>query len=180
MRTAAEMKKDHKNWGTRGTKWIKDGQTYALEVLGHVDKHGDSTVADSLVANMPKGTKRNGMIEFMLAFGKLIVHPGADPKQGKFFAYAKDKSTDLAAAAKTPWFEFQPDAPVVEVFDAQAATISALRKIVANAGKAKSVEHGDALAKVQALLAELAPDEAPAAGDADPITLLNDVGEARM
>jgi len=180
MRTAAEMKKDHKNWGTRGTKWVKDGQTYALEVLGHVDKHGDSTVADSLVAAMPKGTKRNGMIEFMLAFGKLIVHPGADAKQGKFFAFSKEKSTDLAAAAKKPWYDFQPDTPPIEVFDAQAATISALLKIVSTAGKAKSVEHGDALAKVLALLAELAPDAAPAAGDADPITLLTDVGEALM
>lgn len=173
MRSAAEMKKDHKNWGTSGTKWIKDGQALAMEVLEHVGQHGDSTVADSLVFAMPKGTKQTAMIEFLVNFGKLVPHPSPDKKNGKFFQFSKDKSTDLVGAAKMPWYEFQPEPEGIDVFDAQAVTLAALRKIIANSQKANSVEHGEVLSKVGDLIRELVPESAEAAGpEADPLAKL--------
>lgn len=169
-RGAAAMKADHAKWGARGAKWVKDGQGFGLEVLEHVDAHGDVTVADSLVNAMPKGTKRNAMIEWLLAYGKLGLLAQPNKETGALFSFDKARSTDLAGAKEKPWQEFQPEPDPLLVFDAQAVTIKALQKLLATSKKAKTVEHGEVLSKVGALLAELCPSTEEPAGDPDPLT----------
>jgi hypothetical protein len=171
-RKAADIIADIAKWGKRGETWTKDGQKLGMEVLGHVEAHGDVTVANKLVAAMPKGTKRAAMIEWCVAFGKLDLHPKQDTKNGVFFAHSKDKTTDLVGAAKTPWTEFQPDPEIITVFDAQAAAIAAIDKLVkASKGKdIQTVHHTEVLDRLVALRNELAPQAAEEpAGNADPV-----------
>ena len=168
-RTGAAMKADHAKWGARGAKWVKDGQTFGLEVLEHVDAHGDVTVADSLVNAMPKGTKRNAMIEWLISFGKLALLDTPNKDTGALFKFDKARITNLAGAKEKPWQEFQPEPDPLLVFDAQAVTIKALEKLIATSKKAKTVEHGEVLSKVSALLAELSPSKEDPAGNPDPV-----------
>lgn len=159
VRSAADIKKDIANWGTRGTKWVKDGQNLALEVLGHVEAHGDVTVANSLYLAIPKGAKASAMAQFLVAFGKLKVNDGDNAKEVPFL-FDKSRTTDLAGAKETPWYEFQPEKPLVELFDVQAAAVAFLKRLRKQAKDARTVEHG---ALLDALAAVIEPPAVPAA-----------------
>lgn len=161
------------NWLTRGTKWVKEGQTLALEALEHLDKTGDIGCANRMVAGMPKGTKRNALAEWFLAFGKLKLNEDKTTSKDKPFVHAKDKTTNVAEGTKKPWYEFQPEPPIVEVFDAQAVMLAALNNARTKAGKAKEVLNLSVLDKVAELLglpaAEGGPVQAPE--EADPLKI---------
>lgn len=150
VRPAADLKKAIQQWGQRGSKWVKEGQTLALEVLAHIEAHGDVTVAATLFLSIPKGAKATAMAQFLVAFGKLRINDGDNAKEVPFL-FDKSKSTDLSGAKETPWYEFQPDKPLVELFDVQAAAVAFLKRLRKQAAEAKTVEHGkllDALAAV--------------------------------
>lgn len=159
VRSTADLKKAIQQWGLRGSKWVKDGQTLALEVLAHIEAHGDVTVANSLYLAIPKGAKASAMAQFLVAFGKLKVNDGDNAKEVPFL-FDKSKSTDLAGAKETPWYEFQPDKPLVELFDVQAAAVAFLKRLRKQAKEAQTVEHG---ALLDALAAVIEPPAVPEA-----------------
>lgn len=133
-------------------------QYTGLSVLNHVELHGDVTVVNRLYQNMPKGSRRAALTEWLLAHGKIIANP--DPKSSKEhpFLYDKSKQTVLAAAAEKPWFEFKPDRDPIACFDLQQA----LRSLLSRAKKAGAVSDPEALAQIE-LLAEKTKPALPTA-----------------
>lgn len=146
-------------WGKRGKKWLVEGQHLAMSALSILAEHGDIMPANRLYLAMPKGSKTGAMAEWLLAFGALRPNDDAANAKTKPFLYEKGKATDLAGGAKKPWFEFQPEPAIVEVFDAQAATIKALQSIIKQAAKAQTVTHSEVLERLTALCDELSPEE---------------------
>lgn len=168
-RQAAEIAKDIASWQKRGVKWTKDGQALGLEILAHIEAHGDVTLADKMVLGMPKGTKRNALVEWMLAFGKLKLRETSSTSQ--VFHLDRGRNTDLDGAKKKPWYEFSPEPPLVTVFDAQAATIAAIDKLLkaSEAKSIKTVHHAEVLDRLRAMREELVPtaEADDPAGDPD-------------
>ena len=158
----------------RGKKLDADIQTAGLSVLAHADEHGDTTLADKLLAAMPKGSRKLALVEWMLAFGKVQVLDKNNPKHaariklGQVMMYAKDKSTDLDAAMEKAWYEFKPEPAVVDAFDVQAA----VKAIMARMGKAVAsgvtvTNKASALEELKALQAALMAEPVTVADDTD-------------
>lgn len=144
-------------------------QTAGLSCLAYAGKHGQVTPANDLYWAMPKGSRRNALVEWLLAFGKLRVltkdeqhaavaamkQPPANPP---VFGYAKDKVTDIDQAMAKPWTEFRPEKAPAEVFDAQAAVqalINRIQKAKARVSKGEKlrIDHADeAMLEVQTLV----------------------------
>lgn len=159
IKNTGELMKSIDAWGKRGKKWLVEGQHLAMSALSILAETGDIMPANRLYLAMPKGSKTGAMAEWLLAFGSLQPNTDSQNAKTKPFLHAKDKACDLVGGAKKPWYEFQPEPTIVDVFDAQAETLKALKGILAKASKAQSVSHGEVLERLTALCDELAPDE---------------------
>ena len=148
----------------RGAKLDADIQHAGLSVLAHVDAHGDTTVADSLINAMPKGGRRLALAEWLLANGKLRKLDGKDKddaarmKAGAHFAYAKDRRTDMQAATEKPWYDHKKEAAVSSAYDAQAA----LAKVLARVTGGAIADSAAALVEARKIVAFLEKLQAPA------------------
>lgn len=138
--------------GTRGKKLDSDIQVAAVSIIAHVEACGDVTLADKLMAAMPKGGRKLALVEFMLAFGKMRVltkENDADAiAAGRVMGFDKDKTTDMDGAMTTMWFEFKPEAAVLEAFDVQAAVHALLKRVKGMQDKGVTIQHGDMIAKL--------------------------------
>lgn len=131
--TAADIQKAITSIAGRGAKLDGDIQKTGLAVLSHVDAHGDTTLADKLVQAMPKGGRKLALVEWMLAYGKVIkLDKSADKDavaMGRLFKHDATKKTDIQGATDTPWTEFKREADVLTAFDAQAAVQGLFKRI---------------------------------------------------
>lgn len=143
----AEIRKAIASITNRGKKLDADIQHAGLSVLNHIELHGDVTLACELFNGMPKGSRRNALAEWFLAFGKLELNTGENKKELPF-SYSKEKVTKLDEAAATEWFMFKPEAPVDEVFDFQAMLQALLSKAEKADKAGKKIEGVDVMKRV--------------------------------
>ncbi len=155
-----------------GAKFDNRVQAAGLSVLAHVDKTGDTTLADRLINAMPKGGRKLALAEWMLAYGRMRALSSKDKadadavKAGRVFQYMHDKSTDMQGATDTPWHEFRKEKAVSDAFDAQAAVKSLLDRLGKAAKDGKTIEHREAaLEQARALVAVLEAPPAPATAE---------------
>lgn len=134
---AADLNKAIDAWGSKGKKWVEEGQRLSIQALTVLKDTGDIGPVNRLIVVMPKGTKKTSMFEYLLAFGSLKANDDKTTQKDKPVVYAKDKPVDLTGAAQKPWFEFSPDPEVLEVFDLQKA----IAALIAKGGKAKEVSN---------------------------------------
>jgi hypothetical protein len=113
---AAAIEKAIGSIHTRGKRLDDDIQTCGLSVLAHIEKCGDITLFVRLFEAMPKGSRRNALVEWATQCGKLSVNLD-ETKKDKPFLYAKDKTTDIVKAMEKPWFECKPEKAIEEEFD---------------------------------------------------------------
>lgn len=164
IKGAAEIAKAVDAWTSRGTKWVKEGQSIALSCLQHLADHGDIGAVNRLVTKMPKGTKSGSMIAYFLEFGSLVANEGSDKKE-KPLVYSKEKATDMVGAAKTPWQDCgKQEQTAEEVFD----VVKAVHAIINKAKKANSVSDTGMLEQLMALCG--AEDEPTGEPDSVPET----------
>lgn len=146
----------------RGVKLDNDVQLAALSILAHVDEHKDTTLADRLVAALPKGARRLALVEWFVNFGKMRLLDKANPDEAKritegaMFKYDAKRTTDMQAAAEKPWHTMRKEADVATVFDAKASVVSLLARIKGAQTKGLTIEgKAEALAQLAELTALL-------------------------
>ena len=153
--SAAEITKAIVSIEKRGAKLDSDIQVAAVSVISHIEACGDTTLADRLITAMPKGSRKLALVEFLLAFGQMRLLDKIEEKdaiaQGRVFAYAKDKTTDIEGAMAKPWHEFKPEAAILDSFDVQAAVKALLKKVESMGKKGVEIQHGELVAKLAAL-----------------------------
>lgn len=116
----------------RGLKLDADIQEAAYSILVHVDKHGEVSLANQLYKAMPKGSRRNALVEFFIQCGKIGVNTDKATKGDFPLIFDKSRTTDLKSAEEKPWFNRKPEAAPDVAFnpDAFIAKIQAqLRKL---------------------------------------------------
>ena len=151
MKLTAEINKAIESIAKRGAKLDGDIQVAAVSVIAHLDEHGDFTLAERLVHAMPKGSRKLALVEFLLAFGKvrLLDKENAEDKDritaGGVFGFAKDKTTNVDGAMEKAWYEFKPEAPVLESFDVQAAVAALIKKVEGLQKKGVTIKHAEVL-----------------------------------
>lgn len=97
-------------------------QVAACSIVQHIGKHGDITLANTLVEAMPKGSRVNALRDFIGTFSKAEYDEAT-----KAFKFNKEKKTDLVGAQAIMWTEFKPEQPYV-AFDLQKLLASVLKK----------------------------------------------------
>lgn len=144
---AAELTKAIDAWGKKGTKWVQEGHMLAMSALQHHCKHGDITLVNRLFLSMPKGSKSAAMAEWFLTFGAMVANEDKEGKKTSPFKHDKEKTPNLAEAAKNPWYDFQPEKKPDELFDVRKAILAIIKK----AEKADNVEGTELLTTLRGL-----------------------------
>lgn len=121
-----------------GMKFDNLVQETAVAVVAHFAEHKDTGVVNRLYRAMPKGSRSTALASWMLKFMAIAVNTG-DTKADQPFVFAKGRETDVAGAATEMWYNHKPEKPLEEVFDIQKA----VRGLLAKAGKATTLAHGD-------------------------------------
>lgn len=133
----------------RGAKLDEAIQIADLSILAHVDQHGDTTLADTLYHAMPRGARRNALVEHMITFGKLRVLSGdadkAAIKAGRIFGYDKERVTDMDGAEAKPWFECKKESAPSTVFDVQAEFLRFMARVQAAQSKGLQIDNPEML-----------------------------------
>lgn len=101
----------------RGKKLDADIQTAGLSILNHVQQHGEVSLCNKLFNALPKGARRNALVEWFLKYGKVQVN--TDKATAKEFplVFRKDGKTDIDGAVKQPWYDCKPEKAVIDEFD---------------------------------------------------------------
>lgn len=82
-------------------------QGIAIDVILHAYKHGDYTLANTLVTKLPDGVRKVALVEWFKRFGGLT----ADAKGFNGWAGAEHIKANIEGAKKTKWWTLKPEAP---------------------------------------------------------------------
>lgn len=162
LNSSDEVKKSIVNIGRAGVRLIAAVQTAAVQVIGHAVKHGDITLAQSLVDNVTKHHKA-ALVAFMETYGPFKYEGEGKNKK---LAFYRDNANLKAAGIKVPDGDLTQDyvdalprwetgkAPVEpqSIYDMHEEVSKFLdRMIKASAKPGVKVQHADILAKMRAL-----------------------------
>lgn len=121
-------------------------QETGVGVLTHYAQHTDAAVVNRLFLALSAGSRKTALASWLLAYGALQVNQDASTKKERPFVADKTKVTDVEGATEDMWYNHKPEKAIDETFDLQKA----VRAILAKAGKAHVLQHGDG-ATLQAL-----------------------------
>lgn len=161
MTKAAEMEKAIASIANRGKKLDADIHQAACSTLAHAINHGDVTLAQKLVAAMPKSARTKALMAWFVHFGPFAM--GGD--DGKSLVYLKGES-DLNAALITPYW-----ALTQEVNPAQFDLLASLSSLLARAEKALQNDKQDTSLISPAALAALRAIVQPKSEETAVVTL---------
>lgn len=161
----------------RAAKLDKDIQQAALSAIWHFgvrtnDKGeliGDVGFINRLYLALGKGARHVALTEWLLQFGGVEANTGQN-KDTTPFIKCKGKHVDMEGGTKLPWYDCKPSKAPDQVVDMLKVVLAAIKK---GQGGDKQVEHGEILAKLQAIADEYT--ESLSAEEA-----LDTVGEAPM
>lgn len=91
-----------KSIANRGKLLDRDIQIAALSAMQHHVEHGDVTLINRLIENMPKGSRVNALRQYIEWFGAVAYD--ADTKK---FVHVKGKTFDINAASEKMWTVFK-------------------------------------------------------------------------
>lgn len=138
----------------------------AVSVIAHIEKHGDITLAQTLVDAMPKGSRVNALLAYLEEFGKLSWDAAE-----KKLAYAKTKTSNVEGAMAISWVEFKPEPPY-QAMTLESAVAALIKKAQDRADLGDERDHidMDRLAAMSKMVSDWALcDEMNAASAVDPI-----------
>ena len=152
MRTQKQILTAIQHVAINGKALDESVQSIGLDILQHVDAHGEVSLACKLLKALPKGARAKALADWFQTYGKITVN--TDKATAKQFplVFNKDGSTDLEGAAAKQWYKCKPDRPLAVEFDF-AAQLSALLKRAAEAeARGMTVKGAEALAKCKGLV----------------------------
>lgn len=141
-------------------------QTTGVSVLIHFNEHHDAALVNRLFLALNAGSRKTALASWLLQYGALMVNTDPATKKERPFLYLKDGTTNPEGAAEDMWYNHKPEKAIDEVFDLQKA----VRSLLAKAGKAVKLEHGDgATLKALAKCVGIAESDVPTRPKAVPL-----------
>jgi hypothetical protein len=119
-----ELDKAITSIATRGKKLDADIQHASLSALKLLADYAGVEWINKLYKALPNGARKSALTTWFLAFGGVVANENKETKADTPFVYSKDKSTDLEAVEKTPWYDIKKQPEPDQVFDIQAALIA--------------------------------------------------------
>ena len=151
MRTQKQILAAIQNISITGKCLDQSVQSVGLDVLQHVELHGEVSLANKLLKALPKGARAKALADWLQLHGKIIVN--TDKATAKQFplVYHKQGTTLLEAAAAKPWYECKKDKPLAVEFDFAGQLMSLLKRANEAASKGLEVKGADVLAQLNAM-----------------------------
>ena len=112
----------------RGEQFTADVQQVGLSVINHIDLHGDITLAIALFEAMPRGARKNALIDWVCAHGKLTKNEDKETRKERPYLYDKKKVTNLDGARLVLWCDMKKPKVEVEMFDLVGELAKLLKK----------------------------------------------------
>lgn len=109
-------------------------QEVGLSVLHHVGENREASLAIKLLNAMPKGSRRNALIEWFVRFGMIAVNMDEETAKERPLVFDRDRTTNLEGATAKAWFTCRPERPATAVFDVEAQ----LRQLMERLEKARA------------------------------------------
>jgi len=136
----------------RGKKFDTDLHIVAVSTLSHAIQHGDITLANKLIAALPKSQRTYALRDWYINFG-----PFAYDSATKQMTHVKGSNKTLVQAAyDKPFWEFTKEATYVPYTDAKLdkAIINLLKSATAEGSKVSKerIEQLKAIAPAQAVM----------------------------
>lgn len=142
-----------KSIGVRGKKYDTDIQVAACSIIAHIELHGDYTMANALINALPKGSRKNSLAAWFVAFGKVKLEVDANGKLvDKEFPLVFDKESETlqAEGEETPWVSMVKEADIVSEIDVQKKIDSLLKSITKAEKDGKKLVNSTQLEALQA------------------------------
>ena len=137
---AAEINRACATIAEKGQKLDDFIQYTALSVLNHIQLHGDVTVANRLFADMPKGSRKTALAEFLVKFGKIDIETDRNKAKTAPFMYARNKVTNMEGARAKPWYDHKKDPAPIDTLDIHALIAQLVKRIERDESKGGKVE----------------------------------------
>lgn len=115
--------------------------------LAIVNEHGQTGPVNKLISVMPNGSRKERLIAWMMAYGKVRKAGKAKEAEGVYMVYDKDREANTDGATEQPWysFEVQKAEAVKTEWDAAKAAMALIKRYKAAEGltvthKAEAIE----------------------------------------
>ena len=141
----------------RGKELDEAIQLTGLSILHHIETCGDYTIFRRLFDAMPKGARKNALVEWACMFGKVQVNIDKKSAKDMPFLFNKFGTTDLEGAAAQPWYTFKQEKPPVEEFNLYAALAHVRAQVARAQTKGLPVAGAELLADFELLAIKAAP-----------------------
>lgn len=135
----------------RGASLDKLIQTTGLDILKHIDEHGEVSLACKLFKAMPKGSRRNALAAWFIDHGKIKAQSDKTKSAEFPFVYDGSKATNLERATEKPWFGYRKERDVADEFSLDAAIAAFRAKIQRAIDKGQLEEHDERIVQIKAL-----------------------------
>lgn len=162
LTTVADIQKAIASIAKRGKQLDMDIHVAGVSCLRHASECGDTTVLDSLVNAMPKGSRKQAFCEWALAFGQVrmldrSVKKDAEAiKQGRMFALDRERTYDEEGAIARSWTEFKPEPDLLTTFDLGGAVAALTKKYQKAANNGATIEgREEAIKYMEAMLSNM-------------------------
>lgn len=133
-----------------GQAFQKLAQDTAVSVAVHFAEHKDTGLVNRLYLAMPKGSNKEAMARWIMAFLAVVPNTDAKTKADQPFLFDRQGLTDAKLARETMWYDLKVAKSPDAIFDFSKAVMHLVRK----ASKATETKGFDA--KARAALRDLA------------------------
>ena len=145
----------------RSTTLRADIQAVGIDIIRHIDEHGEVSLANQLYLAIGNGGHKAALGQWFLNYAKVSANSNPKTKDEKPFLFKAEKVTDVESAMINKWYDAVKAPELDKLFDLHAAIEALLKKATKADSAGKLLVTGDATTEALASLRRVAAAIAP-------------------
>ena len=145
----------------RATTLRADIQAVGIDIIRHIDEHGEVSLANQLYLAIGNGGHKAALGQWFLNYAKVSANSNPKTKDEKPFLFKAEKVTDVESAMINKWYDAVKAPELDKLFDLHAAIEALLKKATKADAEGKLLVTGDATTEALASLRRVASAIAP-------------------
>ena len=145
----------------RSTTLRADIQAVGIDIIRHIDEHGEVSLANQLYLAIGNGGHKAALGQWFLNYAKVSANSNPKTKDEKPFLFKAEKVTDVESAMINKWYDAVKAPELDKLFDLHAAIEALLKKATKADAEGKLLVTGDATTEALASLRRVASAIAP-------------------
>ena len=145
----------------RATTLRVDIQSVGIDIIRHIDEHGEVSLANQLYLAIGDGGHKAALGQWFLNYAKVSANSNPKTKDERPFLFKAEKVTDVESAMINKWYDAVKAPELDKLFDLHAAIEALLKKATKADSAGKLLVTGDATTEALASLRRVAAAIAP-------------------